>query len=300
MKKCLPILIVVMLCAGGTRAFAGTADEESAVREVLQHYGEAFTKGQAPSVGPAFTENALYITAGGAQVAGRETIQKRLADYLSTHKGDKMRLTAQQIRFVTPQVAQVQGDIEIRGPGGPPDFGRYSALLVKKSGRWMIDTLRDLPPPTPSETVVAANRLRELAWMVGEWRHSEGDNSVSLNCRYNAASTFLLWDYTIKQAGKELMTVQQRVGWDPQSQTLRSWVFDSVGGFAEGKWSADAGGAWEIQQSGVVPDGSGAAATCLVIPVDDNSFRYRMTDRRLNGSRMADAEMRFNRVPAGK
>jgi len=296
MKKCLAILTMTMLCAAAAHALPeAPPGEEQAIKDVFESYSQAFSTGKAPAAGPAFTEDAVYVTAGGTRVAGRETIVKRMRDYLATQKGDKMRLTAEKIRFVTPEVAEVDGNVEIRGPGGPPAFGNFAGVLVKQQGRWMIQSLRDLSPSSSDESGTPADHLKNLAWMVGEWSQSEGPSSVRLNCQLNASGTFLMWDYTVKQGGKEVMTVSQRVGWDGQTNSFRSWVFDSVGGFAEGRWDPDANGTWEIRQTGVLPDGSGASATCRLVPINKDSFSFRMTNRRVNGARLADAELRFTR-----
>ena len=50
------------------------------------------------------------------------------------------------------------------------------------------------------------------------------------------------------------MTVNQRIGWDPLARQIRSWEFDSEGGFGEGKWSRD-GERWVIKHTGVRPEG---------------------------------------------
>ena len=38
------------------------------------------------------------------------------------------------------------------------------------------------------------------------------------------------------------MTVTQRIGWDPAAKQIRSWEFDSEGGFGEGTWGETATG----------------------------------------------------------
>src|SRR5262249_28541692 len=147
MKTCLATLSVLILAALGAHALAQRAQgDDAAIRQALEAYSRAFNRGQAPATGPAFVENALYVTADGERIAGRAAIVKRLRDYLATHKGDQLRVTAESILFVNPEIAEVDGNAEIRGPGGPPDISPYTALLVKREGRWMIQSMRDLSP----------------------------------------------------------------------------------------------------------------------------------------------------------
>ena len=114
-------------------------------------------------------------------------------------------------------------------------------------------------------------------------------------CRWDPGRHFLLWDYTVRQGSQEVMTVYQRIGWDPQKGQFRSWVFDSLGGFAEGQWDPSDDGAWVIRQAGVLPDGGTASATCFLVPGERSSFRWRMTDRRVDGDRLADVDLRFTK-----
>ena len=49
----------------------------------------------------------------------------------------------------------------------------------------------------------------------------------------------------VDQAGTEV------IGWDPHAKRLRSWVFDSNGGFGENMWVKD-GNRWLMQYSGTL------------------------------------------------
>ena len=52
----------------------------------------------------------------------------------------------------------------------------------------------------------------------------------------------------------------QVIGWDPAAGTIRSWMFDSDGGFGEGIWSKK-DNSWIVKFSQVLPDGRKASAT---------------------------------------
>jgi len=54
---------------------------------------------------------------------------------------------------------------------------------------------------------------------------------------------FILSDFTVQVGGNPAMTGSQRIGWDPLRKQIRSWVFDSQGGFAEGLWARE-GNRW--------------------------------------------------------
>ena len=80
------------------------------------------------------------------------------------------------------------------------------------------------------------------------------------------------------------MAGMQIIGWDPAAKQIRSWVFDSDGGFAEGRW-AKKGNRWTITTKGITPDGRKASSVNVITYVDDNRFKWQSV------SRIADGEL---------
>ena len=65
-------------------------------------------------------------------------------------------------------------------------------------------------------------------------------------------------------------------------QQIRSWIFDSNGGFGESTW-VNNGEDWLIRASNVLPDGSRSTAEHVLTKVDDNKFAWQSQSRTLNG-----------------
>ena len=68
----------------------------------------------------------------------------------------------------------------------------------------------------------------------------------------------------------------QRIGWDPLRRQLRSWTFDSTGGFSEGFWSRN-GDQWIVTSTGVTSDGESASGTAVyhIIDAERVTWEYR-------------------------
>lgn len=298
-KHWLVTAAVALAALAGTVALAqgskGSPEDEKAVRETLAAYDDAFVKGDAAAFGALFAQDAEFVAGDGQHVKGRDALVKRMQDYHSRHEGDRIHLTATAVRFLSPEVAQVEGNAEVRGPEGDPDVSPYLAVLVKQDGKWLFDSVRDLSTESDEEAVTPAERLEDLAWMVGDWRQSGGGTAVQANCRWDKNHNFLLWDYTLKVADEDVMTVSQRIGWDPQAASFRSWIFDSQGGYAQGRWT-QLGNTWTILQTGVLPDGGSASATALLTPNGTEAFSWKMTNRQVAGEKLADLDLRFTRV----
>jgi hypothetical protein len=75
---------------------------------------------------------------------------------------------------------------------------------------------------------------------------------------------------------------------------MRSWVFDSHGGFGEGNWQRD-GNRWVVACAGVLPDGGTGQATNIWEFVDPKTFVWRAVDREVDGQPVGDMDVKFVR-----
>ena len=106
----------------------------------------------------------------------------------------------------------------------------------------------------------------------------------------------LLRTVTMKQGAGILGTVTQVIGWDPALQQVRSWTFDSDGGFGSELWTKD-GKRWVLEATGMRRDGGRTQATNVLIPAGTDSFTWQSVARRVAGARLPDtAELKVHRV----
>ena len=112
----------------------------------------------------------------------------------------------------------------------------------------MVDGQR--PRPAQRQRRRRSEHLKQLAWLIGEWIDESPESLVTTSYRWDDNHTFMLSDFEVKVAGRPVMSGTQRIGWDPLAKTIRSWVFDSEGGFAEGVYS-HAGNRWIVKLTGV-------------------------------------------------
>jgi hypothetical protein len=148
------------------------------------------------------------------------------------------------------------------------------ALLVKRDGRWLISSIREEPEPL----IRPHERLKDLEWMIGEWVDQGSDSHVRVSCRWSEDGNFMLRRFTVNMQGKPVMTIHQRVGWDPLAKQFRSWEFDSEGGYGEGRWIRD-GERWVIKHNGVRPEGTTASATHIVSRERHDLVHWSSVDR---------------------
>jgi len=80
------------------------------------------------------------------------------------------------------------------------------------------------------------------------------------------------------------------IGYDASRGVIRSWLFDSNGGFAESVWSmADNG--MKGQTTSVLADGGVAYSTDLLTRITDEQFTVQSVNRTIDGESVPDGEV---------
>jgi uncharacterized protein (TIGR02246 family) len=265
---------------------AGTADRNEdwqAIRATADRFTRAFNEGDAKAIAALFTEDGEVIDEDGNAVRGRSAIADHFASALVGSPGGKIEMTIDSLRFLTAEVAQEEGYAVVTSVGERPEISRYTALHVKRDGKWFQASVRE----HPEKFISPHERLKELEWMVGEWVDEDDEAVVFTTCRWSDDKNFLLRDFTVQVQGRPAMSGTQRIGWDPHTRQFKSWVFDSEGGFGEGLWSRN-GNQWIVKATGVLQDGRTASATQIITFVSKDMARWKTTDRTVGGRALPD------------
>jgi uncharacterized protein (TIGR02246 family) len=252
----------------------GQSEDEKAIRAVDDVFVRDYNRGDSKALAALFTEDAEVVEADGPRYRGRDLIEKGLADTFAASKGAKIAFEIEAIRFPNPDVAEEEGRSVVTPEKGAPVSRLYTVLYVKRDGHWLISGVREEPDPL----VRPHDRLKDLEWMVGEWVDEAPDSVARFDCRWSEDGNFLIRSFTLKWAGKSVMTGTQRIGWDPLARQFRSWEFDSEGGFGEGRWSRD-GDRWVVKHTAVRPEGTTVSATNIMTRVRPDMVRWVSIDR---------------------
>ena len=131
--------------------------------------------------------------------------------------------------------------------------------------------------------------MQDLAWLVGEWID---DKSRCGRRGYRILDEEQrLPELCVQNVGAWMDDLEgtQVIGWDPAAGTIRSWMFDSDGGFGEGTWSKEHN-RWIVKFSQVLPDGRKATATNVYTLVDNDTFTWKSIGRTLDGQLLPNVE----------
>ncbi len=268
--------------------------EAKEIRAFDELYVRDFNSANTKALVARFTEDAEVIEDDGLFYQGRTLIEERLEETFAANPGAKMAIEIESIRLLSPDVAKEEGrTIVTPVKGGPATQRRYTALLVKRDGNWLLSSVREESDPAVSPH----DRLQVLAWMLGDWLDEGSDSVIRVSCHWSDDGNFLMRTFTVKQQGKDVMTVSQRIAWDPAARRIRSWEFDSQGGFGEGVWGGD-GGRWVIKHTATRPDGTTVTATNTMVREGSHVVRWTSTDRFVGHEPIPDElTYAFVRVP---
>jgi len=272
---------------------ANASPEEMVIKEAIAGYTAAFNKGDAAGVAAFWAEDAEYHADDGTAARGRAAVAERFKSLFADNKGLTLAVTATSVKVLGPSVALVEGTARVTDPKAGADESPFESVWIKGAdGRWLIGRLRDLSATDDQETNF--DRLKELEWLVGEWANEAAAIGVTLSCRWDKNRNFLVHDQTVTVGGKDAVTVTKYIGWDPAEGRIRSWVFDSEGGFGSGVWSR-AGNEWTEEVEFRNRVGADGSARNLWRFGDDTHFEWKAVDREVDGQPVADAAVKFVR-----
>jgi uncharacterized protein (TIGR02246 family) len=265
-------------------SFAGEPNEssadEAAIRKADEAYVTAFNAHDAKALADAWSPEAVYLNrATGAEVVGRPAIAEQFTALFKDQPEVKLDLNVESIQFVSPNVAVEHGTAQTLTPNAAPDETGYSAVFVRRDGQWLLDRVTDKAKEgAPS----SYEQLKPLEWMIGSWVDKDDDVDIKTECRWTKNRTFITRSFTVTVQGDINLSGMQIIGWDPVAKTIRSWTFDSDGGFAEATWTFKKD-RWFIRNKGVLADGRKASMVNVIKPVDQNSFTWQTVERTAGG-----------------
>jgi uncharacterized protein (TIGR02246 family) len=261
-------------------SFAADQEADRAlIEKTIASYTKAFNSGDAKSLASHWGKDAVYTNPfTGLQVVGREEIAAEFDAILKEHKETKLVVEVESIQFVSPNVAVESGIAKIISADGE-QLSSYSAVHVKTDGKWHLDRVTEEEIPV---TISNYEKLKGLEWLIGSWIDGDDQASIETTCSWTKNKNFMTRSFTVRVGDQVDMSGMQIIGWDASKKQIRSWVFDSDGGFAEGIWTQK-GEMWYVTASGTLPDGSKATSINVFKKVDDDRFKWQSVNRTVAG-----------------
>jgi uncharacterized protein (TIGR02246 family) len=300
MQRMIPFSFVLTILATASVAVAaenaGNRRLQGEIRQAIASLSETFNRGDAKGLAALWTADGDFIGPRGKRIAGRKEIEDAFREFFGGQRKCSLRLSVAALRPLAETVVLVDAVGELTPcPEGREPLSDVTVLLVKRDGRWLIDSIRE----TVAESPVHFIHLKDLGWMVGDWasQPAPSGSSVRSTCDWTANGSFLIRKFSVEGKDGPLARGTEIIGYDPRAHGIRSWTFDADGGYGESVWKRD-GDRWTVKYTSVQPDGGELSATHILTRTDDNVIRLQSKDRFLNGRKQPDMdEMTIKRCP---
>jgi uncharacterized protein (TIGR02246 family) len=294
------ILLLLVIGAGAIAQQAkapsdatGTEKDEQQLRDSVDAFVTLYNDHKADEVAALFAPDSRMVFRDGSEVNGREEIKASFDEAFRASPKTAISVVVDSIRFLTPDVAVEEG-VTSMFPDGETltSLGRYTVLHLKRNGRWAMQSVRVVE----EESVSSYGELQPLEWLVGEWIDEGRGEVVESKFGWDDNKSFLLEEFQVISQGSVVLKGSQRIGWDPQAGQIRSWIFDSAGGFGEAVWT-QVGDDWVCKAKGVRSDGSSASATRRLSRATQDRVIWTSSDRVDDGEQLPELAVTMVRKP---
>jgi uncharacterized protein (TIGR02246 family) len=284
--------VLVFAAVAADTAEKPASPETTAITNQAAEYEKAYNAGDAKSLARFFTEDVEYTDENGQFTQGRSDIEDRLKNTFAENKGAKLDVQVSSVRPLAPDVIEEKGTTTVTSSDGDKQSSGYTAIHVKKDGQWLISRLYEFPIPDPT----SGEQLSQLAWMVGTWKDKGGGSVVETKANWARGNNFLTRTFKVSQADQVQLEGWQIIGWDPIEKRIRSWIFDSDGGYGQAFWTRD-GNRWLLKETRVSADGSESSAEQTITYIDQDHCTFESVNRTLDGDPQPNiAKIEIDRV----
>ncbi len=260
--------------------------DKLAIDRLIKASVAAFNKRDAAAVAANWTAEGEYIRNNGEAVRGRAEIQKGYAEFFKKLKGKPtLGVQTDSLRFPSADSAISQVTLRLKNEQGELIGSCWrSTTLVREGGQWKVAMVQEWDRDNSFD-----DSLKDLGWLIGTWQMTTNDRTVTTTYQWDDNKVFIRGKYTVKEGDKVVESGTQMFGKDNADGGIRSWVFQSDGGFGGGLWTRD-GKNWSVDFYGVTPDGKRLTATVNYVHVDANTFTWQSVNQTVDDQPIADSQ----------
>jgi uncharacterized protein (TIGR02246 family) len=272
----------------------------SEIRTMLAGYLQAFNRHDAAAAASHWAAAAENVNLDTGEVTrGREAVRDVFAALFELDTEAAIDIELEAIRPLQDDVAVVDGIARVSYADGDVAGSRFAAVVVREADQWRLASVRETATAVEPRP---ARPLDQLAWLAGSWEDVGEGVIASSQAAWSADRGFLVRTHgstpdehpaarpaagdagipgLLPPAPGGRRELTEIIGWDPERETIRSWIFSADGRFAEGTWSREADG-WKVRIEGQGRD-AGRTATCTLVPDGNDGLILRCEGEGLEG-----------------
>lgn len=260
------------------------ADEKS-IREQAAEYARAFAVSDVPALSQMWADDAVFTDQFGRVLTGRAAIADQIGSFFKAYGSQPMEVKIDSIEFPAENLAIERGVSHVGNTTNPVSFSTYTAVHVKRDGKWQMVNVSE--SPKFDRAAARGPQVSDLSWLIGSWNVEGPRGNLQIKADWVAGKKIIRCDFNATNKDGEKSTQTQFIFYDPLFKRIRSWQYDWSGGYGESRWF-NSGNDWTAEGCSVQSDGSTGSARYLIKKVDENTFSWQSTSRRLLGRQLPD------------
>lgn len=285
MARLYKIMAIICLSNVGLCSAVDLALTETAIINRTTDYVNAYNEHNPEKLASFWAPNATYSNLNTREMLqGMDEITTYFKDQLTPDS--KLNINIKDIIFTNDNTAVEKGTATVNSHDNIEKKSAFLAEWNFVNGSWKLQKVLEIEnerPPSHYE------QLKNLDWLIGKWKGNNEYADFSLNIDWDENRNFLFQNFILTVLGQKNLEAKQIIGWDPAKKQIRSWIFDTDGGFGEGFWNNE-GDNWYIGMSYTLPDGRKASATHIYKKINHNTFTFASVDRDINGKILPDVK----------
>jgi uncharacterized protein (TIGR02246 family) len=260
---------------------------ENAIRKLTSSYVDTYNKHDARTLTEFWADDAEYTNPeSGEIIQGRDAIEKAFQVRFNDAKDLKMEVKVDSVTFPANDKAIETGVMKVSQSDQDIRTSAFKAFFEKKDGSWIIGEIRDVDlVETPNQY----KHLKELEWLIGEWVDEDDDVEIHTINKWDESKNLIFSKFSVITEGKLELSGMQIIAWDPIKKKIRSWMFDSDGGFGESTFVKKEK-SWVVVLNQTLADGSRGSAINIFTNIEADSYTWESTNREVGGELLPDIE----------
>lgn len=284
MRLLIPTLAILWLFCFSHTTLCG--QDEATVRNIFATYQEAFNKREIEKLKTLWSKDALYENLTTQDfIQGQDEVVQYFKGQFESMQNETLNVTIDTISFPANGKALVKGTT-VTTSKEEQQKSAFIAELIEENKTWLFQKVAEveiLPPPTNYA------QLKDLEWLIGKWKGEQDYTTFTINTTWDENKNFIIQKFSVVMLGQKELEGAQIIGWDDGKKKVRSWIFDSDGGFGEGVWNRS-DDSWYASMTFTLPDGRKGSETQIYMKKDQNAYTFDSDDRDIEGRLMPDTQ----------
>lgn len=263
------------------------ADDSQDILNRLTSYQESLTTNDPAKVASYWTSDAEFIyPRTGETVNGNKEIAEALLKKMSEVPNTKILFKDLKVELTSSDHAIVIGYAQLDQNGKLGEKRARKIELVKENGQWLISRTSEINIANAPNVY---ERLKPLEWLIGSWNDDDDNVDIHFENKWDKNKNFIIQKFTSTIYGNDEIDGLQIIGWDPDQEKIRSWIFDTDGGYGGGYWTKS-GNSWQLELNYTLSDGREATSLNLFTQKDADHYEFSSIQREVDGEVLPNIE----------